>query len=542
MLRPVLFLHRWLGIVIGAIMTLWCLSGFVMMYVDYPRLLPADQLRGLAPLQLPAPDALGRVDLPASAPIASAKLEMMAGRPVLRVVPAIDPGRPIAQMRKSPGGYALSTGKPIATLAPGDIRAIGVTFGQRSGIAGAPGPVAVTGIDQWTVQTFRRNQPLYRIDYRDPAATTAYVAGNSGEVVQRTTRFQRFWGWLGAVPHWLYPTILRQNGEAWSQVVIWTSLIGCFLTVTGLWVGISRLRRRRDGSIGSPCKGLWWWHHMFGLFFGLLTLTWVASGLFSMNPWGFLDSMAGLAEGQRLAGPMTWGDLRGAAARLPAMPAGTVRVQSAPLGGKVFLVAVGRDGRMTRFDASGKAAPLGETELKAALRQGPAVASLEKLEREDAYYYTHRYPMKLPVWRAILSDPEATRLYIDPDSGALVQTIDSNGRAYRWLESGLHSLDFPVLRTRPLWDIVVLPLLMAVTLVCGTGTWMGIRKLGRDLRKLRRHLGYGAGLRIPTGWMGRLPALNRSGSPQPAARGRASRSPTEDRPSRAGARNRPAGP
>ena len=63
-------------------------------------------------------------------------------------------------------------------------------------------------------------------------------------MVQLTTRFQRFWGWLGAVPHWLYPTILRQDGALWSQVVICTSLIGCFLTVTGLWVGIARLRRR----------------------------------------------------------------------------------------------------------------------------------------------------------------------------------------------------------------------------------------------------------------------------------------------------------
>ena len=31
---------------------------------------------------------------------------------------------------------------------------------------------------------------------------------------------------------------------------------------------------------------------MAGLFFGIVTLTWVASGLLSMNPWGLLDSEA----------------------------------------------------------------------------------------------------------------------------------------------------------------------------------------------------------------------------------------------------------
>ena len=111
----------------------------------------------------------------------------------------------------------------------------------------------------------------------------------------------------------------------------------------------------------------------------LLTLNWVVSGLFSMNPWGFLDSIAGLAEGQHLAGLMTWGDVRGAAGQVPVLPAGAVRVHSAPLGGRVFLVAIDRDGRITRFDASGRPAPLGEAELKVALRNGPPVAALEKL-------------------------------------------------------------------------------------------------------------------------------------------------------------------
>jgi len=306
LLRALLVLHRWMGIVIGAVMTLWCLTGFVMLYVDYPRLLPAEQLRGLSPLHFPSGGGLSRINLPPDTGLASARVEMVAGKPVLRVVPEKNEGRAIWQMRATPQSYDIGTGALLAPLSREDLGKVGTEFGRNVGIDGPVAALEPISVDQWTVQAFRANRPLYRVDYADAAGSTAYIAGLTGEVVQKTTRFERFWGWLGAVPHWLYPTVLRQNPTAWSQAVIWTSLIGCFLTVTGIWVGISRLRRGKDGTIGSPYRGLWWWHHMAGLVFGLLALTWVGSGLFSMSPWGLFDSDAGLVERQRLAGVMRW--------------------------------------------------------------------------------------------------------------------------------------------------------------------------------------------------------------------------------------------
>lgn len=488
LLRGLLVLHRWMGIVIGTVMTLWCLTGFVMLFVDYPRLLPAGQLRGLSPLHLPAGGELAGITLPPDTALASARLEMVAGKPVLRVVPEKGDGRAIWQMRASPQSYDLGSGAPLAPLSREDLGKVATEFGRNVGIDGHLAAIVPISVDQWTVQAFRANRPLYRIDYADAAGSTAYIAGLTGEVVQKTTRFQRFWGWLGAVPHWLYPTVLRQNPAAWSQVVIWISLTGCFLTVTGIWIGISRLRRGKDGTIGSPYRGLWWWHHMAGLVFGLLALTWVGSGLFSMSPWGLFDSDAGLVERQRLAGAMRWTDMRAALANLNRPPIGTVRLESAPLGGKMTLIAIAADGRRVRIDGWGRPAILTRTDVATALRNGPPVMSLVRLTEGDSYYYAHKEPVRLPVWRAVLADPQATHLYIDAASGTLLRAVDGTGRAERWLWNAPHSFDLPGLRHGALRYIFILPLLAAVTLVCGSGAWMGMRKLGRDLQRTRQRI------------------------------------------------------
>jgi hypothetical protein len=160
-------------------------------------------------------------------------------------------------------------------------------------------------VDQWTLQQ-RSYAPLYKASVADERGTVLYVSGLTGEVVQDTRRSERFWNWLGAVPHWLYFTVLRQDGALWSQVVIWTSLLGTFLTLTGVYVGIRMYGR---GRRKSPFRGIALWHHWAGLIFGLVTLTWVFSGFASMQPWGWLESQGPGEELQAMAGrPMAGAD------------------------------------------------------------------------------------------------------------------------------------------------------------------------------------------------------------------------------------------
>ena len=50
--RVIFLLHRYFGIGLGIVVTLWCLSGFVMMYVPYPEVSIEDNLKASPHLNL----------------------------------------------------------------------------------------------------------------------------------------------------------------------------------------------------------------------------------------------------------------------------------------------------------------------------------------------------------------------------------------------------------------------------------------------------------------------------------------------------------
>ena len=82
MARLILLLHRYLGIGVGVLMVMWCLSGVVMMYVSYPALAESARLQALEPIVW---DGCCKVPqaLRASLGAGGSTIEMLAGRPVL---------------------------------------------------------------------------------------------------------------------------------------------------------------------------------------------------------------------------------------------------------------------------------------------------------------------------------------------------------------------------------------------------------------------------------------------------------------------------
>ncbi len=472
MLRAVLLIHRYLGIAGCALMLLWCASGFVMMYVAYPSLTEERRLAGLKPLDFSRLAARLALSPPSAA--APFNIEMLDGQPVMRVMGS-------NEVRL----VSLRTGQPLKSVSQAQAARVARDF--LPALAGAePELLGRVTRDQWTVsEHFGRERPFYLFALSDADRTRVYVSGVTGRVVQATSAQQRFWNWLGPIPHWLYLRELRQQPKLWQKVVIGAGLIGSFLSLTGLYLGLQGLPWRR-----SAAPGRLRWHHASGLLFGIFALSWVFTGLLSVQPWGFLESRSS-ARAALATEPAP--DLPQAIRTLsPQLGRSVVSIGSAALGAEPFFVATTGTGKRERFNISGQSAPLGTAEVDAfARRLGSRVPVLRLTQEDDFWFSHHDERIALPVYRVALPDPEHGYLYLNAVTGLIEAQVDRNARAQRWVD-GVHRFDLtPTLRARPLWDVLVMLALAGVSCVSVTGAWLAARRLsvGRaEVRVPKRHV------------------------------------------------------
>jgi hypothetical protein len=446
---------------------MWFVSGLVMIYVPYPSLSPAEKLAGAQAIDWQRVDALPPIGGRMPAHLA---LEMRDGVPVWRI-----------------DGW---NGKENTVPASATSRLAPVDAAMARRVAGSFGASTVRAVeqierDQWTVAGgFDKHRPLWRADLADDLGTSLYVSSGTGEVVQKTTRRNRFWNWLGSVPHWIYPTLLRQDGPAWRQVVMWVSGPCIAAAVTGIWIGILRTRlgkRRFKGGRATPYQGWMLWHHLAGLLGGFFLLAWIFSGWLSVDPFRLfherpLDEAA--ARHYATASPVP-------PLRLPMIAAighGAKRIEMTDNAGRPLLVIYYADGRRDIRDAASLSpAVLPATTIASAAKdlvpEGRLVG-VDRITSPDAYWYEAGDLPQLPILRLRFDDAERTWLHIDPATGAVLDTLDARGRSYRWLFDLLHKWDLNALTLhRPLWDFVLWGLSIVGLVTSLSGVWIGWRRL-----------------------------------------------------------------
>ncbi|CAN5271367.1 PepSY domain-containing protein [soil metagenome] len=483
--RWLFLIHRWVGVAAALFCAMWFFSGVVMMYVPFPGLSDADRMAFLEPLDWRgvkvSPDAAMATAKLKTWPD-SLKLTMLAGEPVWRMA-----------VGKTRFAVSASDGRTLAPTTPE--QALSIVKRLRPDATGATVTTVVR--DQWFVaQGFDPHLPLQRVDRNDAKGTRLYVSSRTGRVLNDTVASERFWNWLGSVPHWLYFTFIRQEGEVWRQVVMWTSGPAIVGAVTGVWVGLLRVRMKRRYSQGrmTPYRGWMNWHHIAGLLAGLFVVTWLFSGWLSVNPFKWFErtpsSKAGSVAymGQPGATPTKAAPrFSSDAAPFARLPSGDAReARLVWFAGRPLVVTMDRSLREATFDAA-TGAPVALTDAEifaAAARLVPEgrVISAERLTAEDDYWYSHHTQRRLPVLRVKFADPARTWVHIDPTTGEVLGRTNASGRTYRWLFNALHDFDLRfLLHHRPLWDTIVLALSAGGLIISVSGVVIGWRRLKRKV-------------------------------------------------------------
>ena len=479
-------LHRALGSVLCALLVVWFASGAVMTLSGFPSYTERERLQDAEPL--PA-------GLVAALPEELAQWLLQGGlaQGTLRLVSHEGSARWLVQRGGQAESYAVA---PPFELAP-----LSAAQAKRRAARLLEAPVrevqAVSEPDQWTVPLSLRHFPLWRVTMDDALGSELYLSAASAEVVQRSQRSERVLAWLGAIPHWIYPTVLRRERELWKNSVIALASAALLLTLCGLWIGLETQRQLRQRRQPRPVRDPYLrWHQRIGLGFGLLVASWLFSGILSFTPFDWTGSRESFAGAYtRLSG----GFARAAQARVGAallrcqgeLEVAEVWLRS--LAGVPLALCVARDGetRLVRLDQA-ELTPRGQLDVSLvawavrALTPLTSAATTQRLEQPDLYYYaTHSEPeLALPVLRIDLDDAQHSAFYLDLRRGELALQHTDRTRLERWLYHGLHSWDLPALyRHRTLWrSCLWLAMLLGGSLSL-LGTLMALRRWQRRRRR-----------------------------------------------------------
>lgn len=480
MIKKIISLHHWLGTFFSMLFLIWFLSGFVMMYHTFP-FLSKNQQTAMLPLgqvdNILNPKEVFKVNAKES--IYKLTLNFQLEKPVLHLI--------------------TTSGKLLSKYADTGIP-VDVSKEKASAIAkenlkiNTDAEITIlTELDQWIPRTrYLKHMPIYKVSFDDSNKTYAYISSITGKVLATNTVSERFWSWLGAIPHWIYFKDIRIHNTLWFQLIVWLSSFGFLMVVTGIITGIIRYKKKPKAKF-KRFKDKWYnYHYYFGLFFGTFVCTWIFSGWMSMTPFSWTPSTS-LNEkelqlwqkGSFLLSDIsseTWDNF------LDITKGASLQESNFTVFNKDIYTTVYQANscsqlyNLTKPNKPPKVKDY--TTIIESFNLNNSIESIELLNKYDNYYYSRHNTKELPVIKVNTSNK--TSYYISPKTTTILYKCATRNRIQRWIYHGLHSLDFSFLAwRRPLWDIILFILLIGGTIVSFTGVILGYRFIRRKQNKIK---------------------------------------------------------
>lgn len=473
--------HRISGTFLSLLFLMWFLTGIVMMYHKFPSASREEKMSKMEPLRdsLPSLKTVLEKEGLSSDSLRSASIYRYLG------TTCYDFGKSVVKVDSSES-YTLSDNQYIAKV---------VSLWCSSDVKKVD---TLNRLEQWIpFGRLKADFPIYKYYFADNDNTQLYISSKSKEVLQCTTRSERIWAWFGAIPHWVYFTWLRQDVETWKEVIIWLSIVGMIMLLSGLWLAIRsfRISCKQGRGVRSPYKKRWYrWHHVFGTVFGLFLFTWIMSGMYSLTkipdwlgrehqkyePWFKMN--AGLADLDSYT--LDLNTVR------EAYKDSLIRMEYGRFYKEPYYKLLTKGGEELFVSASAtvvKPFYADSSLVRAAvedIHKGEKV-TISLMTEYDNYYIDLKGKMALPVWKAEVQNKDHSRYYVNPVNGS-VRGINRHSKWQFQLYQGLHSLRYKLfVGHHALWTVVMWALLLAGAFVSLTGVVLGVRYVIRLFRRKR---------------------------------------------------------
>lgn len=496
-------IHRILGTLLCLLFLMWFISAFVMMYHRFPRVKEKEKLEKQEELSASG-DSLPSID--------NVIARLSQNEKVRKLTLNRNLGQTFFLIETNKREYNFTL-NPSDTLSATEIERIYQIAAQW-----CPSPIVkidtLYTLDQWIpFCELKKEMPIYKIHFSDCDRSQFYLSSQDGEVLQYSNQSERFWAWIGAIPHWVYFKWLRQDIVLWKRTVVCLSALGCVMLIAGLWITVDVWKKTRSSRSRrfSPYRKKWYhWHYITGIIFGLFVFTFTFSGMMYIadipewihkpalktNPIRLLHANGPRPEHYAL-------DYRRVIEEYPQ----ALQIEWSNFREHPYYTV--RD-RKTEFyidatDSIPRPLKLSKDEIllsieciyandSTAINERKIPIQISKLEHFETYYRDmsnmYRGRLQLPVWKVTVEDADQGVYYIHPETG-IIRYVDTSSRLKYWSYTALHRMRIPGLTSNAtLRKTVLWILLIGGTSVSVTGVVLGMNYLRKKYNKTRKRLKY----------------------------------------------------
>ncbi|PID89668.1 MAG: hypothetical protein CSB01_00850 [Bacteroidia bacterium] len=438
--KKILFeIHRTLGVIMSLMFFVWFLSGIVLLFQGFPHASRKDRFLNLSTF---SEDTFKGILPPSEAFKGAVNLELCDTVPVYRVY----------ESRKKQKVYNAKNLEEIAFFSEDYARELCYSFRQ----AKVKELLVMNDLDQWIPwSSYKVLLPFYKCYLDDDKHTVLYISQKTGSILQETNRKSRWFARLGAIPHWLYFSNLRQHQGAWENVLIYLSIVGLFVSLSGLILGFIMMVKKRWLT---PYKKKWYrWHHITGYIFGVFTFTFLLSGLLSMTD--IPDWLLFVKQREKISWEQTLNITQHESCNPQRLyksispKKGIRKIEWKSIFDQPYYFVYYDDFKNPKVYQQLKDTIVlhegftfeqiaAESEKRFAKKP---VKLFVQNEYDNYYRFYKMYHCPLPVYRLDFNDDAKSCLYISPKTAEKVMRVDRTSRVRRWLYGALHTFGFGIL-------------------------------------------------------------------------------------------------